>query len=142
VLGRQLWHCIEVGSLVVGAGQEAIDFRLNHSRLLHRHGACDDDAIAVVYHPLDVIDEELRLRAEVRARLQACVRRRAELPNTRLYKILMLRGSLHLERKLNRPQGRQSRAAGGAFSSSPSKVQIDSITAETLNLCFMQLTRQ
>jgi hypothetical protein len=53
----------------------------------------DGDVVAAVYHPLDVIDEKLPLRVEVRARLQACVSRCAELPNTRVHNLFMLRGS-------------------------------------------------
>jgi hypothetical protein len=39
---------------------------------LHRHAACDGDVVAVVYHPLDVIDENLSLRVKS---AQACKRR-------------------------------------------------------------------
>jgi hypothetical protein len=44
----------------------------------------------VVDYALDVIDEKLPLRVEVRARLQACIRACAELPYARVHKVLML----------------------------------------------------
>jgi tripartite-type tricarboxylate transporter receptor subunit TctC len=41
---------------------------------LYRHAACDVDVVAVVYQPLDVIDEKLTLRVEIRTCRQACFR--------------------------------------------------------------------
>jgi hypothetical protein len=53
---------------------------------LYRDGARDRDLVLVVDHPFDVTNEKLPLRVEGRARLQARVRARAELPNARVHK--------------------------------------------------------
>jgi hypothetical protein len=60
---------------------------------LYRDRAYDRDLATVEDHAFDVIHKKLPLRVEVRRRLKAHVRVRAELPDARVHKVLMLRRS-------------------------------------------------